>query len=187
MGNYTTNIFWQNTEDKMGCGTGAPIEYSWENVIPPWQQRVAEPLGAEMESNLARQATPYGGQLAAPISDPMIAAGNILMNEYYKPPAWNPWSTGPYGGYGGGGGGGGIGPTGRGVGMQGPKSMPDMSTLYDQMGPVSNQLADPNLVFQQPMPNGPTPTPNLMFNPYMGMGNPYSPYYMPINIPPFSY
>lgn len=169
----------------MGCESGE-MPFTWENVIPPWQQMVAGPLGEFTQRQMGQLATPLPSDMpiSAPISSPYMAAGNILMNEYLGMPM-----GGGLGGYGGGMGGyGGRGGYGGGAPGQGTKPMPDMSTLYDQMGPVSGQPADPNLVFQQPMPSGPMPMPGMGYNPYMGMGNPYSPYFMPPNMgPPFQY
>lgn len=167
----------------MGCGTGDPIEYSWENVIPPWQQMVAQPLGEWTQRQLGELATPLPSDMpvAAPISDPMMAAGNILMNEYLGMPF-----GGGMGGYGGG-----MGGYGGGLGTKGPRGT---GMLQDQMGPISPNPPDPGMVFQQsPMQGGPMPMPgygpNLgmgMGNPYAGMGNPYSPYFIPPQYP-FSY
>jgi len=81
----------------MGCGTGSPIEYSWENVIPPWQQQVAEPTGGLIQQQLGQPATPFPGPLATGM-DPLMTmgAGALagMMGQPYNPP---PYMTHPYG------------------------------------------------------------------------------------------
>jgi len=83
----------------MGC-TGTEQEYSWENVIPPWQQELAEPTYGMAKAQLGQPATGYEGPIATGI-DPLLTmgAGSLMgmQGQGYQPPEYMSYGQQGYG------------------------------------------------------------------------------------------